>query len=109
MIEDVDGDARGPDSGDSATRLSRVRSVQRRSNGYVVLDSTWARRLGVRRSGGMYRIARRKLMDRLKERQQVPCRLIHISLNSTRQNHSSLTPCRISSRQASSPTMLPSW
>lgn len=36
------------------------------AKGYVVLDSTWARRLGVRRSsGGIYRIARSELMDRL--------------------------------------------
>lgn len=72
MIEDIYGDAQAPDSGDSATSVSRVRSVQRRINGYVVLDSTWARHLGVRRSGGMYRIARRELMERLKQLHQIP-------------------------------------
>jgi hypothetical protein len=44
----------------------------RRANGHVVLDSTWAGRLGVRRSGGMYRIARRDLMVRLEQLQQAP-------------------------------------
>ncbi len=72
MTEDRYGDVRGSDAGESATSVSRVRSAKRRTNEYVVLDSTWARHLGVRRSGGMYRIARRKLMDRLKEIQQIP-------------------------------------
>lgn len=37
------------------------------ARGYVALDSTWARRLGVRRSSdGMYRIARWELAERLK-------------------------------------------
>jgi hypothetical protein len=44
----------------------------RRANGHVVLDSTWAGRLGVRRSAGMYRIARRDLMVRLEQLQQAP-------------------------------------
>jgi hypothetical protein len=40
------------------------------ARGYVVLDSTWARRLGVRRSsGGVYRIARWELMERVKLQQ----------------------------------------
>jgi hypothetical protein len=39
------------------------------TKGHVVLDSTWARLLGVRRSGGMYRIGRRELMERLKVQQ----------------------------------------
>ncbi|MCU1609536.1 MAG: hypothetical protein JWM45_1452, partial [Pseudonocardiales bacterium] len=39
------------------------------SKGYVVLDSTWARLLGVRRSGGKYRIGRRELTERLKLQQ----------------------------------------
>lgn len=40
------------------------------ATGYVVLDSTWARRLGVRRSsGGIYRIARWQLMEQLKQLQ----------------------------------------
>ena len=72
MIEDRYGDVRGPDPGEPATSVSRVHSGKRRTNGYVMLDSTWARQLGVRRSGGVYRIGRRKLMDRLKELQQIP-------------------------------------
>jgi hypothetical protein len=40
-------------------------------NGYVILDSTWGRRLGVRRSGGLYRITRRELRERLEQLQQV--------------------------------------
>jgi len=43
----------------------RKRSHTRRGNGYVLLDSTWAKRLGVRRTGGLYRIGRRDLADRL--------------------------------------------
>jgi MEDS: MEthanogen/methylotroph, DcmR Sensory domain len=39
------------------------------NKGYVVLDSTWARRIGVRRSGGQYRIGRRELTERLKLQQ----------------------------------------
>jgi MEDS: MEthanogen/methylotroph, DcmR Sensory domain len=39
------------------------------AKGYVVLDSTWARRLGVRRSAGQYRIGRRELTERLKLQQ----------------------------------------
>jgi hypothetical protein len=38
--------------------------------GPVVLEKTWGRRFGVRRSGGMYRIAHRELMQRLTELQQ---------------------------------------
>ncbi|HEY3691497.1 MAG TPA: MEDS domain-containing protein [Pseudonocardiaceae bacterium] len=72
MIEDRHGDVRGPDPGEPATSVSRVHSGKRRTNGYVMLDSTWARQLGVRRSGGVYRIGRRKLMERLKELQQIP-------------------------------------
>ncbi len=37
----------------------------RRPNGYVLLDSVWAGRLGVQRTGGLYRIGRRDLADRL--------------------------------------------
>jgi hypothetical protein len=37
----------------------------RRPNGYVLLDSIWAERLGVQRTGGLYRIGRRDLADRL--------------------------------------------
>lgn len=37
----------------------------RKSNGYVLLDSAWAERLGVQRTGGQYRIGRRNLADRL--------------------------------------------
>ena len=40
MIEDRYGDVRGPDPGEPATSVSRVRSAKRRTNGYVVLDST---------------------------------------------------------------------
>lgn len=69
MIENLYGEDRRPDPGDSATSVSRVRSVKRRTKGYVVLDTTWARRLGVRRSGGMYRIARWQLMERLQQLQ----------------------------------------
>ncbi len=72
MTENLYGDAGRPDPGDSATSVSKVHSVKRRTKGYVVLDSTWARRLGIRRSGGMYRIARRELMERLKRLQQAP-------------------------------------
>lgn len=32
-----------------------------RPNGYVLLDSAWAKRLGVQRTGGLYRISRRDL------------------------------------------------
>lgn len=74
MVKDFDDDVRGSDFGDSATSVSKIFSTKTRTNGYVVLDSTWARRLGVRRSGGMYRIGRRKLLDRLKELQQEPTR-----------------------------------
>jgi hypothetical protein len=38
----------------------------------VVLEKTWARRFGVRRSGGMYRIAHWELMKRLIELGQTP-------------------------------------
>lgn len=42
------------------------RTVRRNSrNNYVVLDRTWAERLGVHRTGGVYRIGRRDLADRL--------------------------------------------
>ncbi|HVE96634.1 MAG TPA: MEDS domain-containing protein [Pseudonocardiaceae bacterium] len=37
----------------------------RRPNGYVLLDGAWAERLGVQRTGGLYRIGRRELADRL--------------------------------------------
>lgn len=72
MIENLHGEDRRPGPGDSATSVSRVRSVKRRTKGYVVLDTTWARRLGVRRSGGIYRIARWQLMERLQQLQQAP-------------------------------------
>jgi len=32
---------------------------------WVVLDHTWAVELGVQRSGGLYRLSRRELMNRL--------------------------------------------
>lgn len=54
---------------DSATSVSRVRFGKSRTNGYVVLDSAWARLLGVRRSGGVYRIARWRLRERLAQLQ----------------------------------------
>jgi DcmR-like sensory protein len=47
--------------------------------GYVVLDSTWARHLGVRRSGGQYRIGRRELRQRL-ELAQAPREMVLSSL-----------------------------
>ncbi len=72
MIEDIYGEARGPDPGDSTTSVSEVRSVKRRTKGYVVLDSTWARRLGVRRSRGMYRISHRELAEYLRQLQHGP-------------------------------------
>ena len=34
-------------------------------NGFVILDRAWAERLGVRRVGGVYRIRRRALVERL--------------------------------------------
>ena len=37
------------------------------SHGHVVLERTWGRHFGVRRSGGMYRIAHWKLMQCLQE------------------------------------------
>jgi hypothetical protein len=52
MIENLHGEDSGTNPEESATNVSKVRSVKRRTTGYVVLDSTWARRLGVRRSGG---------------------------------------------------------
>lgn len=36
-----------------------------RPNAYVLLDRAWAERLGVQRTGGVYRIGRRDLADRL--------------------------------------------
>jgi hypothetical protein len=47
----------------------RKRSRTRRGNGYVLLDSTWAKRLGVRRTSGLHRIGRRDLADRLAAQQ----------------------------------------
>lgn len=72
MVENLHGESSGTNPADSATSVSKVRSVKRRTTGYVVLDSTWARRLGVRRSGGTYRITRRELMERLRQLQQTP-------------------------------------
>lgn len=48
-------------------RYQRQNRRPRRPNGYVLLDSVWAERLGVKRTGGLYRIARRDLADRLAE------------------------------------------
>src|SRR5918997_1610153 len=48
-------------------RYPRQNRRPRRPNGYVLLDSVWAERLGVKRTGGLYRIARRDLADRLAE------------------------------------------
>jgi hypothetical protein len=45
------------------------RRRNRRPNGYVLLDSAWAKRLGVQRTGGLYRISRRDLAHRLAEPQ----------------------------------------
>jgi hypothetical protein len=42
---------------------------QRRSNRWVTLDSTWANRLGVRRTAGIYRIRSRDLISRLSQHQ----------------------------------------
>jgi|SRR5947209_1931090 len=47
------------------TPYQRPKRRPRTSNGYVLLDHAWAERLGVRRSGGLYRIGRRELADRL--------------------------------------------
>ncbi|HEX4099038.1 MAG TPA: hypothetical protein VHY21_00635 [Pseudonocardiaceae bacterium] len=47
----------------------RKRSRARRGNGYVLLDSTGAKRLGVRRTSGLHRIGRRDLADRLAAQQ----------------------------------------
>lgn len=69
MIEKLDCEARITGDSDSTTTVSRV---SRRTSGYVVLDTTWARRLGVRRSGGRYRITRRELMERLRQLQPTP-------------------------------------
>ena len=41
------------------------RRQNHRPNGYVLLDSAWAQRLGVQRTGGLYRISRRDLAHRL--------------------------------------------
>lgn len=71
MSENLYCEVQGLNPGDSAASVVEARSVQRRTKGYVILDSTWARRLGVRRSGGMYRIVHRELMERLRL-QQVP-------------------------------------
>jgi MEDS: MEthanogen/methylotroph, DcmR Sensory domain len=47
------------------TPYQRPKRRSRKPNGYVLLDRAWAERLGVRRSGGLYRIGRRELADRL--------------------------------------------
>ena len=47
------------------TPYQRPKRRPRTPNGYVLLDRAWAERLGVRRSGGLYRIGRRELADRL--------------------------------------------
>jgi hypothetical protein len=39
-------------------------------NGFVVLDRAWAERLGVQRVGGVYRIRRRDLVERLAAQQR---------------------------------------
>lgn len=39
-------------------------------NGFVVLDRAWAERLGVHRVGGVYRIRRRDLVERLAKLQR---------------------------------------
>ncbi len=69
MSDDLHGASSGTDPGNSAISVSKVHSGKRRTTGYVVLDSTWARRLGVRRSGGMYRITRREFTERLTQLQ----------------------------------------
>jgi hypothetical protein len=47
------------------TLYQRPKRRPRKPNGFVLLDRAWADRLGVRRSGGLYRIGRRELADRL--------------------------------------------
>ncbi|MBV8993614.1 MAG: MEDS domain-containing protein [Pseudonocardiales bacterium] len=47
------------------TPYQRPKRRPRRPDGYVLLDRAWAERLGVPRSGGLYRIGRRELADRL--------------------------------------------
>ena len=65
MIDNFCGAAPDREPGDPASSVSPARRVTRRTDGYVVLDSSWARRLGIRRSGGRYRITRRELIARL--------------------------------------------
>ena len=43
-----------------------------RSYGSVILDQTWASRLGVQRVGGVYRITHRELQQRLAQMQARP-------------------------------------
>jgi hypothetical protein len=38
--------------------------------GHMVLEKTWGRHFGIRRSGGMYRIAHWELTQRLQQLQQ---------------------------------------
>lgn len=44
--------------------------ARRRANGFVILDRAWAARLDVRRVGGVYRIRRRELVERLERLQR---------------------------------------
>jgi DcmR-like sensory protein len=50
---------------DPMTPHQRPQRRTRRPNNYVLLDRAWAERLGVQRTGGVYRIGRRDLADRL--------------------------------------------
>lgn len=47
--------------------IERAANRARRADHWVLLDSSWAQRLGVKRSGGVYRIRSRELFRRLAE------------------------------------------
>lgn len=54
--------------GPKLSQRSALRSRRRsKPNHWVVLDSTWAKRLGVYRTRGMYHITTRDLVSRLSE------------------------------------------
>jgi hypothetical protein len=50
---------------DVETPHHAARRLGGRRNGWVVLDQAWAARLGVPRTGGVYRIRHRELLGRL--------------------------------------------
>lgn len=54
----------------SAPPVDRSSRAQRPANGFVILDRAWAVRLDVRRVGGVYRIRRRELVERLERLQR---------------------------------------